>query len=89
MPASKAPNIDKGLTLEGWVAIAAYPWNWAPIVHQGDDDGYLLGIDGHGRPGLKLKVGTRQSEIVADQRLGVLVTRIRSMESMTKDADSR
>ena len=36
-PASKAPEVSSGLTLEGWVAIGAYPWSWAPIVQQADD----------------------------------------------------
>ena len=69
LPAAKAPKIADALTLEGWVAIAAYPWNWAPIVHRGDDDGYFLGVDGHGRPGLKVKVGGRRFELVAEGRL--------------------
>jgi hypothetical protein len=69
LPASKAPRIDNALTLEGWVAIAAYPWNWAPVVHQGDDDGYFLGVDGHGRPGLKVKVGGQRFKLVAEKRL--------------------
>ena len=45
------------LTLEGWIALGAYPWNWAPIVQQGDNKGYFLGIDSHGYPGFMLEVG--------------------------------
>ncbi|MCU0783409.1 MAG: LamG domain-containing protein, partial [Verrucomicrobia bacterium] len=56
---------DYTLTLEGWFAIGAYPWNWAPIVQQGDDTGYFLGVDGHGRAGFKLKVGDTWQELVA------------------------
>jgi len=37
LPASEAPRISSALTLEGWVAIGAYPWNWTPIVQQCDD----------------------------------------------------
>ena len=37
LPASEAPRISSALTLEGWVAIGAYPWSWAPIVQQADD----------------------------------------------------
>lgn len=37
LPAAKAPKITGGLTLEGWVAIGAYPWSWVPIVQQCDD----------------------------------------------------
>jgi len=37
LAASKAPRLSSALTLEGWVAIGAYPWSWAPIVQQADD----------------------------------------------------
>ncbi len=57
LPAASAPEVSgEGLTLEGWFAIGAYPWNWAPIIQQGDDDGYFLGIESHGYPGFKVKV---------------------------------
>ncbi len=57
LPAAKAPRLGGGsLTLEGWVALGAYPWNWTPLVQQGDDDGYFLGVDSHGYPGFMVKV---------------------------------
>ena len=57
VPAAKAPVLAGGsLTLEGWFALGAYPWNWAPVVQQGDNDGYFLGIDSHGYPGFMAKV---------------------------------
>ena len=52
-----SPDIADGLTLEAWIAIGAYPWNWCPIVQQGDDAGYALGIDAHAHAGFKLQVG--------------------------------
>ena len=57
LPSDEAPDITDGLTLEAWIAIGAYPWNWAPMVQQGDDDGYFLGIDGHGYPGFRVRAG--------------------------------
>jgi hypothetical protein len=33
----KAPKVSSAITLEGWVAIGAYPWSWVPIVQQADD----------------------------------------------------
>ena len=38
LPAAHAPDIDKAVTLEGWVAPGAYPWNWTPVVQQGHED---------------------------------------------------
>ncbi|MHC4143219.1 MAG: LamG domain-containing protein [Planctomycetota bacterium] len=34
MPVRAAPRIKDELTIESWVVLGAYPWNWAPIVHQ-------------------------------------------------------
>ncbi len=57
VPAARAPRVAGGsLTLEGWFALGAYPWNWVPIVQQGDEDGYFLGLDSHGYPGFRVKV---------------------------------
>lgn len=30
--ATKAPKISDAFTIEAWIAIGAYPWNWCPIV---------------------------------------------------------
>jgi len=37
LPAARAPKVSSALTLEGWVAIGAYPWSWVPIIQQADD----------------------------------------------------
>ena len=37
LPGTQAPRITDSITLEGWVAIGAYPWNWTPIIQQCDD----------------------------------------------------
>jgi hypothetical protein len=57
LAAGKSLDISGGsLTLTGWFALGAYPWNWVPIVQQGDNDGYFLGVDSHGYPGFMVKV---------------------------------
>jgi hypothetical protein len=64
LPAAKAPALAGGsLTLEGWFALGAYPWNWAPIVQQGDNDGYFLGVDSHGYPGFMVKVDGKWEQL--------------------------
>jgi hypothetical protein len=56
---SQLPKIGPAFSVEGWVAINAYPWNWAPIFDQRVDErqGFLLGIDSFGRPGFQIQVG--------------------------------
>jgi hypothetical protein len=57
IPADKAPVVSGGsLTIESWFVLGAYPWNWTPILQQGDGEGYFLGVDSHGYPGFKVKV---------------------------------
>ncbi len=57
LPSEKVPNINGGsLTVNAWIALGAYPWNWAPIVQQGDDAGFFLGVNSHGYPGFMVEV---------------------------------
>ncbi len=37
VPAPLAPKPENSITLEGWIAIGAYPWSWCPIIQQMDD----------------------------------------------------
>jgi hypothetical protein len=37
IPSDKGPRPSSAITLEGWVAIGAYPWSWCPIIQQADD----------------------------------------------------
>lgn len=54
--AAQAPKLSRGFTIESWVALAAYSWNWTPLVAQRDGEvrGYTFGFDGTGRFGLQL-----------------------------------
>jgi hypothetical protein len=58
LAAKDAPKVGPGFTVESWVAIQSYPWNWVPIVdqHQDEASGYFFGIDAEGRLGLQLSV---------------------------------
>jgi hypothetical protein len=33
-PSNHVPELDQAFTIEAWVALGAYPWNWAPIAAQ-------------------------------------------------------
>ncbi|MCK4990811.1 MAG: hypothetical protein KAS29_10010, partial [Bacteroidales bacterium] len=128
IPSGEALKPVDEITLEGWVAIGAYPWSWCPIVQQADDvpeevrlfrgkyditdldkregdlsiglvggdpdnqegdvdveqeidfdeiefmvkyqkeddTGYFLGINGHGHPGFKIRVGGVWEELTSD-----------------------
>jgi len=56
--AEKAPKLDGDFTIEAWISLGAYPWNWCPIVAQEKDKrkGYYFGVDSQGHVGLGLAV---------------------------------
>ena len=56
--AKDAPKLQGGFTIDAWVAIQSYPWNWVAIADQDDNQnaGYFFGIDAEGRLGLKVSV---------------------------------
>jgi len=55
-PAAKVPNLGRDFTLQGWVALAAYSWNWTRMIAQRDAEvrGFSFGIDSTGHFGLQL-----------------------------------
>ncbi len=56
--AGNAPHLKSSFTVESWIVINAYPWNWVPIIdhRRGEQAGYLFGIDSSGHLGLQLSV---------------------------------
>jgi hypothetical protein len=62
--ADKAPKLGDAFTIKAWIALAAYPWNWCPIVAQEKDEkaGYYFGIDSQGHVGLRLAINGKWQE---------------------------
>jgi hypothetical protein len=50
----------KNISVEAWIALGAYPWNWAPILTVGKYKitGFYFGVDGRGRLGFHLSDAT-------------------------------
>jgi hypothetical protein len=48
----------KSFTVEAWVALDSYPWNWVPIVDQEKElqEGFFFGIDAFGHIGLQASI---------------------------------
>jgi Concanavalin A-like lectin/glucanases superfamily len=67
----QAPKMAAGLTLDAWVAVNTYPWNWVPIVeHRREEQaGYSFGIDSFGHFGLKVAVGGLWWSLVSKSEL--------------------
>lgn len=65
------PQITAGLTVDAWVAVNTYPWNWVPIVEQRREEqaGYSFGIDSFGHIGLKVAVHGQWWSLVSKSQL--------------------
>jgi len=63
VPADRAPSgevLGRDFTIEAWLAPAAYPWNWCPIVAQGreNESGYAFEIGPRGELRFAFRHGT-------------------------------
>ena len=69
--AAEAPRIGSTFSVDSWIALAAYPWNWCPIVAQEKDGdaGYFFGVGPRGELGLRLAVGGRWVSVESAQAL--------------------
>jgi len=70
-------QVTDRITLDAWIAIAAYPWNTCPIVQQVDvtdgqeGDGLMLAMEADGKPSMWVTVrgedGNRRISLKADE----------------------
>ena len=69
--AAQTPRLKDTFTIEAWVALQAYPWNWTAIVNQEKDHkaGYFFGIDAEGHLGLHASVDGRWCECISKSKL--------------------
>jgi len=70
--AGKALRLEDAFTIEAWIALGAYPWNWCPIVSQSEEgkSGYYFGIDSQGYFGLRGSVKGKWIECRSQQSAG-------------------
>jgi hypothetical protein len=72
------PPLSGALTVEAWVALQALPWHWTAILdHEAVEADVrrprlFFGIDGEGRPGVRLTVGGEVVECVSREPLSLL-----------------
>jgi hypothetical protein len=59
------------LSLEGWFALTAYPFDWAPLIHQSDwnKNGFYLGINSRGFPGIHISNGSKWITLVDSSQI--------------------
>lgn len=62
--AGLVPKLGGSFTCEAWIAAATYPWNWVPILAQGENgkSGFYFGVGPQGQVGISASInGTWQS----------------------------
>lgn len=77
MEADFTGKVSRGLTLDAWVCISAYPWNTCPVVQQlattpdgmEERDGFMLAIEADGKPSLWATVHGQRVTVKGDQVL--------------------
>lgn len=72
LPKDKAPEL-KTFTIDAWISIGAYPWKWAPVIHQSEweKSGFYFGVYADGKIGLKIKT-KKWNEITTDYELPLM-----------------
>jgi len=60
LPELNGTEIRDNISIEAWISLGAYPWNWAPIITLGryEITGFYFGIDSKGRLGFHVSDGT-------------------------------
>ena len=72
IPARVAPAVGRrGFTVEAWVALNTYPWNWVPVVGQEQErqEGFSFGIDAFGHIGLEASIDGQWHTLASTARL--------------------
>jgi hypothetical protein len=66
-----APRLSDEFTMEAWIALAAYPWNWCPVLCQEKDGlaGYSFGVGPQGEFGLRVSIRGEWQTCLAPDRL--------------------
>ena len=72
--AAYAPRMADRFTIEAWVALQVYPWNWTAIVNQEKDHkaGYFFGIDAEGHLGLHVSLDGQWRQCISQSKLPLL-----------------
>jgi hypothetical protein len=65
------PRRTGSFTIESWVALAAYPWSWAPVADCSHPEirGFFFGIDPEGRIGMRIAAGSTWYELHTEEKI--------------------
>lgn len=66
-----SPTLSKAFSVQAWVALNTYPWNWVPIVDQEEASmaGYFFGIDAYGHLSLQMEINGVWQSVSSDAEI--------------------
>jgi hypothetical protein len=68
--AGETPVLSSAFAIEAWVAIAAYPWSWCPVVsHTENSAGYALEIGPGGELAMKVFSGSAWRTCISENKI--------------------
>ena len=64
-------DLNESFTIECWIALAAYPWNWCPLITQMKEEtgGFSFEIGPRGELGLKMHAGRTLHSVISDEKI--------------------
>ena len=70
-PGKTLPEESKAFSIDAWIVVNTYPWNWVPIVdhRKGEEAGYLFGIDSFGHLGVQAAVDGRWQTLTSTSEI--------------------
>jgi len=73
IPGSYSPRISTEFTLEAWIAMAAHPFGWVPIVTQSNwkRAGYYFGVNAYGEIGFMFNKNGEWIEFKTKERIDI------------------
>ena len=71
LPVEYGPHVVDEMTVEAWVAMAAHPFGWVPIVHQcvWEKVGFYFGVNAYGKVGLMVAADGEWKELISEDKL--------------------
>ena len=72
-PAQYSPKIAVEFTIEAWIAMAAHPFGWVPIIQQSQwkNNGYYLGVNAGGQVGFHWNNNREWKSVITDKKIDI------------------
>jgi hypothetical protein len=71
LPGYLSQDVQNEITVEGWITLGAYPFDWAPVIHQStwEHSGFYLGIDQDGKAGFHVSIDSEWHSVISESKL--------------------